>query len=239
MAENPMLVSRQRTSFWNRFPWWFVATLVSLGAIIFLASDIPEYREAVNFIIKGLPLTLLIGGVSLVFALLIGLVVGFAGRSGNILLRNLAFFYLAVIGGIPTIILVFFIAFVAVPTVSGWLEVDSQQIQTTTRFVIALALVYGAVYGDALRIGLGDKGRRSGGQVTRFLLIVGIVFIALLKDTSLVAFLGAREITQQTRLFAGSTFQFNVTYGVAILLYIALTLPLRLLTTLVEERFSG
>jgi polar amino acid transport system permease protein len=58
---------------------------------------------------------------------------------------------------------------------------------------------------------------------------LGNDFIAILKDSSLLSVLAVREITQQSRLYAGSSFRFRETYLVLTFLYLGITLVLSLL----------
>jgi polar amino acid transport system permease protein len=65
---------------------------------------------------------------------------------------------------------------------------------------------------------------------------LGNDFIAMLKDSSLVSVLAVRDITQQARLYAGSSFRFRETYLVLTFLYLAMTLTLSLLLRWYEKR---
>jgi polar amino acid transport system permease protein len=68
---------------------------------------------------------------------------------------------------------------------------------------------------------------------------LGNDFIATLKDSSLLSVLAVREITQMSRLYAGSSFRFREAYLVLTFLYLTMTLALSLLLRWYENRIRG
>ena len=67
---------------------------------------------------------------------------------------------------------------------------------------------------------------------------LGNDFIATLKDSSLLSVLAVREITQMSRLYAGSSFRFREAYLVLTFLYLTMTLALSLLLRWYERRLK-
>jgi polar amino acid transport system permease protein len=67
---------------------------------------------------------------------------------------------------------------------------------------------------------------------------LGNDLISLMKDTSLVSVLAARELTQMGRLYAGSTFRNRETYLILMLIYVVLTLSLSLLLRWYERKIA-
>lgn len=242
MVEHEVQKPAKRYDFWSQFPWWFVAVAGLMAIFLYVILTRPSYRDALMFISHGLPNTLLITFASFVPAVVIGLLIGLACLGRYSLLRNLAYFYLATVGGVPTIVMIFFVAFVLVPIIAGWIGVDSHMITTLARGIVALILAYGAIYGDVFRLGLADaRGAGTSGPSSRSgsrtLTAAAITFVALLKDSSLLSVLAVREMFQWSRLFAGSTFQFREAYLVVIFLYLFLTIPIRLLQERFEQRW--
>lgn len=226
-------------NFWKRFPWWFVAAIGLLGILLYIMLSEPRYREAFQYISSGLRLTLIITITSFVPAILIGALIGMGCRSKNVLARNLAFFYLAIVGGIPTIIMIIF-----VPNVVSMIGIEHETVPNITRGIFALVLVFGAIYGDVFRLGLASASglpseKRIGGLKSVAWSAVGITFIALLKDSALVSVLAVREITSMSRLFKGTTFQFLEADVMVILLYLLLTIPIRFLLHQYERRLRS
>lgn len=124
------------------------------------------------------------------------------------------------------------------------------------RAILGLALGYGAFTAELFRAGIQSIGRgqmeasRSLGmsyvQAMRFIVLpqafrvilppLGNDFIAMLKDTSLVAFLALPELTQKARLFASDTYRPFEAYLTIGVLYLCMTLFLSFLVRVVEHR---
>jgi polar amino acid transport system permease protein len=209
-----------------------------------------------EFVGTGISLTLYITVVSFLFSLFIGLFVGIGRVSKNAIARNAAIFYVEFIRGVPMLVLIFTIAFVLVEEVTNLLGIDNRVIPNTTRGIIALAVIYGAFMAEIFRAGIESipKGQseaaRSLGmtafQSMRHVILpqairnvmpaLGNDFIAILKDSSLVSVLAVREITQLSRLHAGSSFRFRESYLVLTFLYLTMTLALSLLLRWYEGR---
>lgn len=223
----------------------------SLGSIEDLLNG-----ELLAFIGTGISMTLYITVVAFLLSLIIGLIVGIGRVSKNTVVRNLAIFYVEFIRGVPMLVLIFTIAFVLVPTVTDAIGVENRVIAQSTRGIIALAVIYGAFMAEIFRAGIESipKGQteaaRSLGmtsaQSMRHIILpqavrnimpaLGNDFIATLKDSSLLSVLAVREITQMSRLYAGSSFRFRESYLVLTFLYLTMTLVLSLLLRWYENR---
>jgi polar amino acid transport system permease protein len=201
-------------------------------------------------------MTLYITVVSFLISLFIGLVVGIGRLSKNTVIRNLAIFYVEFIRGVPMLVLIFTIAFVLVPTLTDAFGVENRVVAQSTRGIIALSVIYGAFMAEIFRAGIESIPRgqseaaRSLGmnavQSMRHIILpqairnimpaLGNDFIATLKDSSLLSVLAVREITQMSRLYAGSSFRFRESYLVLTFLYLTMTLLLSLLLRWYENR---
>ncbi len=151
----------------QRFPWWFLGLiLIALSAIYIIITN-TNYNEAFNFIKPGIMMTVNISLISYGFALILGLLAGIGRLSKNVFFNNLARLYIEFVRGIPMLVLIFFIAFVGVPTVLdlvdslGIANLDIQSISMENRAVIALAVTYGAFLAEIFRAGIQSIG---GGQ---------------------------------------------------------------------------
>jgi polar amino acid transport system permease protein len=123
---------------------------------------------------------------------------------------------------------------------------------------MALGLIYAAFIAEVFRAGIESisTGQREAGEsvglskrdILRFIVLpqairnimpaLGNDLIALLKDSSLVSILAVRELTQMTRIYTGSTFQFMEGYFVLTGFYLVLTLSLSLLLRWYERRIQ-
>jgi len=157
-----------------QFPWWFVALILILIVTYILIAINPSYSEAFNFIKVGLSITIKTTLIGFVIALFLGLVTGLGRLSNNVLFRNLATLYVEFIRGVPMLVLMFFIAYAAVPaTVNGmnaighWLEsigwswlanplltLENKAIEMNVRAIVALSVTYGAFLAEIFRAGV-------------------------------------------------------------------------------------
>ncbi len=224
------------------------------AAFNFIIGEVGEFKflfdgEFLAFIGKGISVTLFITFVSFLIAIVLGLLAGLGRVSKNTVLRNIAITYVELVRGLPILVLIFTFAFVVVPEVSTAVGVNNQAIPGTWRGIIALAFFYGAFMGEIFRAGIESissgqhEAARSLGmtvwQSMRYIILpqairnilpaLGNDFIAILKDSSLLSVLAVREITQQARLYSGSTFRFRETYLVLTFLYLSMTIVLSLL----------
>ena len=192
-------------------------------------------------------------------ALVIGLLAGLGRVSQNVIIRNVAVTYIEFIRGVPTLVLIFTVAFVIVPAVADALGLSNQAIPSNTRGIIALAVIYGAFLAEVFRAGIESvpggqmEAARSlglnGGQAMRYVILpqairnvlpaLGNDFIAMLKDSSLVSVMGVADITYQGKVFAASTFKFFETYNVVGYFYLVMTIGLALLLRYVTRRSSA
>lgn len=207
------------------------------------------YNEAFIFIFPGITTTLYLtlGGFGL--ALVFGLLAGLGRISHNRLIRNIATTYVEFIRGVPTLVLILILSFVLVPAVTNSIGISTRNVSMELRAILSLAIIYGAFLAEVFRAGIESipKGQmeaaRSLGMTARHAMqyiilpqavrnispALGNDFIAMLKDSSLASVLAIRELTQRSRLYAGSTFRFPESYLVLTFLYLSMTLTLSLL----------
>ena len=240
----------------REFPWWLAAILAFLLIMGILIATSENFNEAFKFIVPGIQVTLYTTFTAFGIALILGLLAGLGRISHNVVIRNIATTYVEFIRGVPTLVLIFTVAFVLVPVIADFLRIDNKVISQNTRAIIALAVIYGAFLAEIFRAGIESisKGQmeaaRSLGmtyfQAMRYIILpqairnifpaLGNDFIAMLKDSSLVSVLAVRDITQRARLHAGSTFRFRESYLVLTFLYLSMTIALSLLLRWYESR---
>lgn len=239
-----------------QFPWWL---MIILAIIAYMTAQIiidPVSRAIFDTILQGLGTTLYVTGVSFVFALLLGLVLGLGRVSSNVVFRNLSVTYIEFIRGVPILVLIFTISYAVVPLLARTFGLPNNAVSLTTRAIIALVLIYAAYIAEIFRAGIESIGRgqteagRSLGmshvQTMRYIILpqairnvlpaLGNDLIALLKDSSLVSVLGVREITQVARLSVSTTFLYEETYFILTLFYLSMTLMLSLLLQWFQRR---
>jgi polar amino acid transport system permease protein len=255
-AEVPQIEGTWRD--WRRFPYWLVGIALILAWIAYLVITEQRYQQAWDRIIPGLRITIEVTIYAFVIALVFGMVLGLGRVARNVVVRNVAIFYIEFIRGVPIIVLIFTIAFAVVPTVADAFGLDATSIDFKWRAIIALAAIYAAYLAEVFRAGIEsvargqtEAGRALGmshSQTLRRIVLpqairnvtpaIGNYAIAMLKDTSLVSVLAVRDLTQQARLYAGSSFDFRATYPILLGFYLAMTITLSLLLAWYRRRLG-
>jgi len=134
--------------------------------------------------------------------------------------------------------------------------ITNQDISMNARAISALSFTYGAYLAEIFRAGIQSivKGQMeaarslgmSYGQSMRYVILpqairnvlpaLGNDFVAMVKDSSLVSVLAVRDITQVSRLYAGTTFRFREAYIILAVMYLTMTVILSLGVQLLERR---
>lgn len=258
-----------------RFPWWGLAVgVIGIWVYLAMAAD-PTYSKIFNDLKEGIAMTLRVSIIAYVAALGIGLLLGMirssvpAPKPGllrgtlsflHLVAYHAATFFVEVVRGLPILIVLLIAAFVLMPAINRFLEVNygierlfrGSSWQTAT---FGLALTYGAFLSEVFRAGIQSIGKgqieaaRSLGMtypqtmrlvvlpqaVRRILPPLGNDFIAMIKDSSLVAILGIRDVAQIGKVTSGSNFMYEETYLVVAILYLTMTIIGSLLVRLVES----
>ena len=248
------------------FPWWLVILAVTgLWLLYEMLSD-EVYAGALRILSKGLWVTLAVAVVAYLGACAIGLGLAVMGLSRFLLLRQIARLYIEVMRGVPIIVLLLYVAFVLVPGIVAavnWIAgedvVRSRDVPLLWRAVLALMLAYSAFLAEIFRAGLQavDKGQIEAAMALglngwqRFRLVrfpqafrlilppLGNDFVAMVKDSSLVAVLGISDVAQLAKVTAAGNFRYFETYNVAAFLYLVMTIGLSLLLRRFEARMRS
>lgn len=249
----------------KEFPWWLVAILAIIAALILAVVFSEDYQEAfVNIFplplraTEGILMTLYLTFGSFVVAIMIGLLLGLGRVSKNPVLSNLAATYIEFVRGIPMLVFIFVIALVLVPDFADLINMNSRSISQAVRVGAALSFFYAAFIAEVFRAGIqsvareqAEAGRSLGlndRQIMRRIVLpqavrnmlpaLGNDLISLMKDTSLVSVMAVREVTQMARLYSGSTFRFREGFFILVIIYVVLTLILSLILRWYERRIA-
>ncbi len=157
-----------------RFPWWFTVIILIAIATVFIIFTQESYNEAFGFIRAGLAVTVVTTLSAYFIAIILGLLTGLGRIASNVFFKNLATFYVEVVRGIPMLVLIFFIALVAVPATTAalnqlgvWLvsagagpvgqalvDINNKGVPMQLRAIIALSVTYGAFSAEIFRAGI-------------------------------------------------------------------------------------
>jgi polar amino acid transport system permease protein len=199
----------------------------------------------------GIPLTLLITGLSLLYGAILGLPLVAARRSRYSVLRRVAEIYVNVVRAVPPITWLFLIYF--------GLPQYGLKLSTIDAAIFGFSIISSAYLAEAYRAGLLSisKGQWEAstalgmGFIDRtryiitpqafrvFLPIIAAFAIGLLKDSALASTIGVHEITYQASLAARVSHNGLLAFTIAGLLYIAISLPLALVTRRVDRNLRA
>ncbi|MCI0713385.1 MAG: amino acid ABC transporter permease [Chloroflexi bacterium] len=275
-------------------PWWLLAMLQLIVYIYGEWSESVVYQTIWQSVRQGIDVTIYVAIWAYSIALLVGLTLALMRLSNSFFLYQPATLYVEIVRGIPTLVLVLYVAVSLTPkmveqlniagewmlekhdlviSIGGdeifrqndidtnvfdrgtvWSQTRTRDIENRDRAIVALAISYSAFLSEVFRAGIQsiDRGQVEAARslgLSRFhtmLLIMlpqairiilpplGNDFIAMLKETSLVAVLGVEDITRRGQTTAASTFRFFETYNVVAMTYLVLTLNLAILVKLIE-----
>lgn len=187
------------------------------------------------FIIKGAGLTVFICIVAMVFGSLIGFATGLMRGSKNIVLSYFSWLYIYVIRGTPLLMQLFLVYF-GIPLLTG------HAINAFTTALVGLSIYTGAYMAEIVKAGISsvDVGQKEAAQALGLTNWQGFrhvifpqairvivqpafgLFIALVKDSSLVSIVGFIELSRAGKLVIARTFQPFTVYFVIALLYFIL-----------------
>jgi len=242
----------------NDFPYWLlVAVSIGLYLAYRVATD-ELYTQVITIVSRGVWVTIFVTVVAFGIASAIGLMLAVGSLSRFIVLRQLSRFYIEIVRGIPILVLLFYIAFVAAPALVvainwvieplGFDPMRTRDLSLMWRAVLALTIGYSAFIAEVFRAGIQsvEIGQIEAAKALglngwqRFRTIIfpqavrtilpplGNDFIALIKDSSLVSVLGVADITQLGKIYAAGSFRFFETYNIVAYVYLMMTVTLSL-----------
>jgi len=124
--------------------------------------------------------------------------------------------------------------------------------------IVALAVTYGAYMSETIRAGIQSipKGQIEAAysvgmtyfQTMRHIVLpqafrnvlppLGNDFVAMIKDSSLLAFLGVRDVTQVAKTSAGRSFRYVETYAIVAFIYLTLVIIASTIVNLLEDTIN-
>jgi len=163
----------RRPSLFSRLPYWLlaIALLFVLGLWAITADE--TYSGIFQKLTGGVLTTLWVTFIAFLAATLLGLGVALARTSNVRVLREIATFYIEIIRGIPILVFLFYVAFVAAPAMVGafnwvmaplieWGWVAPATIRGFDfiwRAIFALTVCYSAFIAEIFRAGIEAVGR--------------------------------------------------------------------------------
>jgi polar amino acid transport system permease protein len=163
----------------SRLPWWLLVAVVLWSYFLFAIFTDETYSDIFDFLRDGILTTIEVTLTAYAFAIVIGLMMGLGRVSKNVIIYNVATFYVQLMRGIPILVTLLYVSFVLVPLVingfndfGAWLAeigllgadnifntIQNRDVDLQTRGTIALALSYGAFSAEIFRAGIESIGR--------------------------------------------------------------------------------
>jgi polar amino acid transport system permease protein len=233
--------------------------------------DVQWIRDNFRYILGGLRYTMVIAVSGIVLAIVLALLGALARISSNPVAYAVAGFYVSFFRGTPLIVQMFLL-YLALPPVGrnlateySWLPEGFDQalvLDAATAGTLALGLNYGAYMTEIFRSGIqsvaGGQGEAADalgmtyGQKMRKVVLpqafrvvippTGNEFIAMMKDTALVSFLGvtiaSAEVFRRSQLVGKADFKNLEAYVAAALVYWGLTVVFTFFQARLEKRIG-
>jgi polar amino acid transport system permease protein len=238
-----------------KFALWVALVWVGIfGVLLYVFNrfnlDFGFMLKYLPFILKGVGLTIFVSICSIVSASVLALVSSIARLSKNPIFYGISTFYVSIIRGTPLIVQIFVI-YLGLPQLGI-------VISAVPAGIIALGVNYGAYMTEIFRAGIQSIGR---GQIEAayslgmtytqmmkrvllpqaFRLIIpptGNEFIAMLKDSSLVAFLGVWELFFRAQRVGRQNFRSMETLLIAALFYWMVTIIFQYFQSRLESNLA-
>ncbi|MBC5688784.1 amino acid ABC transporter permease [Mediterraneibacter sp. NSJ-55] len=204
-------------------------------------------------VIEGLQNTLMIAVCGLIIGIIIGTIIATVRVLPKYkilprILNGICGFYVALFRGTPVVVQLLVFYYVLLPII-GW-KLTGVQVA-----MLVFGLNSGAYISEIMRSGIQsvDPGQMEAGRavglsfgasmskivipqaVKNILPTLGNEFIALIKETSVVSFVGAADLYVAFNYIGTNSYEFMVPYLVMALIYIALVLLISLLVKLLER----
>lgn len=199
------------------------------------------------YILEGAWLTVRLTGISVGIGLIIGTLVGIARLARPWPIRTLAAAYVTFFRGTPLLVQIFLVYF-GLPQLIG-------PIPRELAGITALSLNSAAYIAEIVRAGIQsiDRGQLEAGwstglshaQTLRYIVLpqafrriippLGNEFVALLKDSSLVAVISLEELLRRGQLVGTRNFRFFEVYILVAIIYLILTVGISQLVNLTER----
>ena len=204
-------------------------------------------------VVEGLQNTLLIAVCGLILGILIGTVIATVRVLPKYkvlprILNGICSFYVALFRGTPMVVQLLVFYYVLLP-ILGW-NISGVQVS-----MLVFGLNSGAYISEIMRSGIQsvDPGQMEAGRavglsfgasmtkivipqaVKNILPTLGNEFISLIKETSVVSFVGAADLYVAFNYIGTNNYEFMVPYLVMALIYIAIVLVITLLIKILER----
>jgi polar amino acid transport system permease protein/polar amino acid transport system substrate-binding protein len=208
-------------------------------------------KDSMPSLLDGLLVTVKISIISLMFAVIIGLVFGIFNISKSKVLKAIATVYIFIIRGTPLIVQALFLYF-------GVGQILGIRFDPELAGIIVLSLNAGAYMAEIFRGGIlaVDPGQMEAARSLGFnyfksmrkiilpqaikVMIPSIInqFIVTIKDTSILTVISIRELTQSGQIIIGQNYRSFEIYAIIAVMYFILITVLTIVSKYIERKLS-
>ncbi|MCI8732265.1 MAG: amino acid ABC transporter permease [Lachnospiraceae bacterium] len=210
-----------------------------------------------SMLLGALGKTVLLTLLSLIFAMVVGMIFALMNVGKNRILNCIGTIYVDAVRGVPLIVLAYFIFF-GVPQGIKSLGFQDFRLTALQAGTIALAMNCGAYMAEIIRAGIEsvDKGQMeasrslglSYGKSMRKVVLPQAIrtmipsiinqFIITLKDTSILSVIGFPELTNIGKTISGNTFKSLQTWAIVGVMYMVVIITLSRIAKRIERRMN-
>ena len=210
-----------------------------------------------SMLLGALGKTVLLTLLSLIFAMVVGMIFALMNVGKNRILICFGSIYVDAVRGVPLIVLAYFIFF-GVPQGIKSLGFQDFRLTALQAGTIALAMNCGAYMAEIIRAGIEsvDKGQMeasrslglSYGKSMRKVVLPQAIrtmipsiinqFIITLKDTSILSVIGFPELTNIGKTISGNTFKSLQTWAIVGVMYMVVIITLSRIAKRIERRMN-
>ena len=152
----------------SRLPYWLLVVML-LGVLgVWSVVREEDYRVIFRAVSRGIVTTLYVSVIAYAAAAAVGLLFGLMRASHRRVLREAASVYIEVVRGVPMLVILYYVAFVAAPALvvlinrlaepliaAGWLQpLSVRRIDFVWRAIMALTIGYSAFLAEIFRAGI-------------------------------------------------------------------------------------
>ena len=152
----------------SRLPYWLLIVLLLGVLAVWSVVREEDYRIIFRAVSRGIVTTLYVSVIAYVAAAAVGLLFGLMRVSHRRVLRETASVYIEVVRGVPMLVILYYVAFVAAPAAvvlinrlaepliaAGWMQpLSVRRVDFVWRAILALTIGYSAFLAEIFRAGI-------------------------------------------------------------------------------------
>ncbi|MCY4373325.1 MAG: ABC transporter permease subunit, partial [Spirochaetaceae bacterium] len=152
----------------SRLPYWLLAIMLLGVLAVWSVVREEDYRIIFRAVSRGIVTTLYVSVIAYVAAAAVGLLFGLMRASHRRVLREAASVYIEVVRGVPMLVILYYVAFVAAPAAvvlinrlaepliaAGWMQpLSVRRVDFVWRAIMALTIGYSAFLAEIFRAGI-------------------------------------------------------------------------------------